>query len=138
MDETTDWRSTIVTWMGAFCDELFDDLKVSRIGVREDEAPWASGLDSTWSAMTWLDVGTGWTFEGSAVAGSVGRDAGWVGCCGAFEGAGFVTGDTPDAANSSSRFFTAAFMEALWPTFSRQVKYILKASADCNSGELGS
>lgn len=102
-------RSTIVTWIGAFCDELLDGFKESIIGARDDEVPCAD-LDSTWSAMTWLGVGTGLTVEGSFTVES-GKGIVCEGdCCNASEISGLVAVDTT---NSSSRFFTASLMEAV-------------------------
>jgi len=55
--------------------------------------------------MAWLDVTAGGVIEDSAAAESGG---------GIDDGTrGFVAIGTPDSTNSSSRFFTAAFMTAL-------------------------
>lgn len=140
-------RSTMVTCKGAFWEVLLfeESFKESTMGGAWDAAfPSELDLDKTCCAITWLDVGVwsgvsgfeGWVLEESTRGEDEGSGCGWFDAGFSVEGA--AVADAPLAASSSSRFFTASSMDALCPTFSRHVKYILKASAECNSGEEGS
>lgn len=134
----------MVTWIGESWEELEPDksFKDSLIGGRGVAFPKLPDLDKTCCAMTWLDVGgVEWSAVGRAFdelsGGSMERCV--IGCWDTSSDRECDMGtDTPWATNNSSRFFAAASIDVLKPTFSRQVRYILKASADCSKGEAGS
>ncbi len=140
-------RSTMVTCKGAFWEALLfeESFKDSTMwGAWDAALPSGLDLDKTSCAITWLDVGVwsggsvleGWVIGESSRGGAEGSSCNWFEACFSVEGAAAT--DAPLTASNSSRFFTASSMDALCPTFSRQVKYILKASAECNSEEEGS